>query len=247
VYAVEVVDLVKEFRKGKPVLKKVSFKIRENEVFGLVGPNGSGKTTTLRIISTLLKPTRGKVLVYGRDVTMEPDKVRSMIAYLPEDAGVYERLTGWENLFYYAAIYTKDWEKAREIASYGAELSGLGGELHRMAGEYSKGMKRRLTLARTLMVKPKLALLDEATTGLDVFSAVQIRRILKDYTRKYSSSIVFSSHNMLEIELLCDRVAFILNGKLVIIGKPYEIKEKYKASNLEEAFVKAVETEGKTI
>ena len=241
---IELIGVEKEFKKGVKVLKGISLSVNRNEVLGLVGPNGSGKTTTLRIIATLLKPTRGNVYVYEHSVLEEADSVRRLLSYLPEEAGVYERLTGWENLFYYAVLYAGNWMKAKEIAGYGAKLSGLGEDINRIAGEYSRGMKRRLTLARTLMVKPKITLLDEATTGLDVFSAVGIRKTIRQYTEKYETTIIFSSHNMLEIEHLCDRVAFILNGEIVTVGKPIEIIEEYNANNLEEAFVNLVKKRG---
>ncbi len=238
--ALEIKDLYKAYKKGRYVLKGLNFQVEPGEVFGLIGPNGSGKTTTLRIISTLITPSKGTAIVYGNDVRKKPEKVRELIAYLPEEAGVYERLTGWENLLYYAVLYTGNWKKAEEIAEYGAKISGLEKNLERRTGEYSKGMKRRIGLARTLMVKPKLALLDEATTGLDVFAAVEIRDIIKEYAKKHNTAIVFSSHNMLEVESVCDRIGFILNGRIIALGNPDEIKEYYKAENLEKAFVKAV-------
>jgi ABC-2 type transport system ATP-binding protein len=241
VAVVEVKDLRKVFGK-KEAVRGISFEVREGEIFGLIGPNGAGKTTTLRIISTLLKPTSGSVKVYGVEVTESPEEVRRMIAYLPEESDIYLRLTGYENLKFYAMIYFSKEEEVEEAVRRGAQISGLSDEdLGRLTRTYSKGMRRRVALARTLMVRPKLAILDEPTSGLDVYSAIKVRNVIKNFVKETGYSVILSSHNMLEVEYLCDRVAFINKGKIVNIGNPSELKEMYNAKNLEEAFVKAVE------
>ncbi len=239
--AVVVRGLKKRFGR-KEVLHGVSFSVNEGEIFGLIGPNGAGKTTTLRIIATLLKPSEGEVRVYGVDVTKDPDKVRSMISYLPEESDIYLRLTGYENLKFFAMIYAKKKEEVKEMLEYAKRISGLSEEeLRRLTKTYSKGMRRKLALARALMVKPKLAILDEPTSGLDVYAAVKVREAIKEFVRNTGSAVILSSHNMLEVEYLCDRVAFIAHGRIIEIGTPAELKEKFKAINLEEAFIRAVE------
>lgn len=235
-YFVRVEKLTKDFGKRR-VLKSISFNVRKGEIFGLIGPNGAGKTTTLRIIATLLKPTDGDVIVENMSVVKNSKTIREIISYLPEEAGVYERLTGIEFLKFFAEMSAGD---VNEIIKRGIEISGLGERLKDKTKEYSKGMKRRLLLARTLMNLPKLALLDEPTAGLDVQHAVQIRQIIKNYREKYGITIILSSHNMLEVEYLCDRVAFINDGLIINIGTPRELKENYNAENLEDAFLKAV-------
>ncbi len=233
--AVEVKGLRKVF--GDVVaVDRISFTVEEGEIFGLVGPNGAGKTTTLRILATILKPTEGVVKVFGKDVVKERDDVRKLITYLPEEAGAYKYLTGLEYLRLMGKVYGVSEEQIRE----GVELAGLGDALRRYTGTYSKGMKRRLQVARTLMVRPKLAIMDEPTSGLDVVHAVYVRKVIRDYVRKYGITVILSSHNMLEVEYLCDRVALIDKGKLVDVGRPGELKEKYGASNLEEVFVRVV-------
>ncbi len=239
--AVELRGVEKEFKGGVKALRGVDLQVECGKVFGIIGPNGSGKTTMLRILSTLLKPTRGIVRVLGIDALKKPEKVRERIAYLPEEAGVYERLTGWENLYYYAMIYARDRNEAIKMARRGSELSGLGKDIERLAGEYSRGMKRRLALARTLMVNPELAILDEATTGLDVFSSLEIRRTIKNFVKENRSTVIVSTHNMLEAEKLCDEVALIYKGKIILKGPPTKLREQYNAESLEEAFVIAVE------
>ncbi len=224
-------------------LKGVTFEIDEGEIFGLIGPNGSGKTTTLRIIATILKPSKGIVKVFGYNVVREADKVRKLISYLPEDADLYKRLTGLENLLFFAKMYAKTNDEIKEMVRFGIAISGLGNRIHDKVETYSKGMRRRLALARTLMVKPKLAILDEPTSGLDVYASVNVRNSIRKFVKETGSTVLLSSHNMLEVEYLCDRVAFISKGKIIAIGSPNELKEKYGATNLEEAFVRAVESE----
>ena len=168
----------------------------------------------------------------------EAEEVRKIISYLPEEAGVYPRLTGLEYLEFMASLYAKDYKELREMVDEGLRIAGLGDRIRDRTATYSKGMKRRLLLARTLMVKPKLATLDEPTSGLDVIHAYHVRRIIREYAKQRSLTVVLSSHNMLEVEFLCDRVALIHDGRIVVEGSPRELKEAYGAANLEEVFTK---------
>jgi len=238
-YAVIVENLRKTF--GKVVaVDDLSFYVKPGEIFGLIGPNGAGKTTTLRILSTLLLPTSGKVKIYGHDVVEEPETIRRIISYLPEEGGAYEQLTGREYLEFMANFIENDKEKIKEMVNEAAEISGLGSRLADKIRTYSKGMKRRLLVARSLMIKPKLAILDEPTSGLDVIHAVHVRNVIKKYAKEHEVTIILSSHNMLEIEHICDRVVIMNLGRKVIEGNPQELKEKFAAENLEELFVMAV-------
>jgi len=232
-------NLHKIYDSGTHAVRGISFSVREGEIYGLIGPNGAGKTTTLRIVAGLIKPTSGSVLVNGVVVVGEPYKARKFIGYLPEEADVYARLTGLEHLEFYAKLYGL--ENVKEAVEYGIALTGLPIEkLREKAGEYSKGMKRRLLLAIVLMRKPRLALLDEPTSGLDAYAAVRVREVIREYVKETGASIVLSSHNMLEVEYLCDRVGIMYNGVIVAEGEPEELLEAYSASNLEEVFVKIV-------
>ena len=233
-------DLVKIYPGNIVAVDHLSFKVYEGEIYGLIGPNGAGKTTTLRIIATLLKPTRGKVVVDGYDVVKDAGKVRELISYLPEEAGAYRNLTGLEYLEFMAGFYARSKEEREEIVEEAIRISGLGDRIHDRIATYSKGMKRRLLLARTLMVKPRLAILDEPTSGLDVVHAIHVRDIIKDYARRYNITILLSSHNMLEVEYLCDRVGILHKGKLYVEDRPRELLRKYNVSNLEEVFSKLV-------
>ncbi|AEC51034.1 atp-binding transport protein [Pyrococcus sp. NA2] len=236
--AVIVSNLEKDYGKVK-ALKGISFQIEEGEIFGLIGPNGAGKSTTLKILATLLLPTGGRAEVFGHDVVKEANEVRKLISYLPEEAGAYKRLTGLEYLEFMARLYAKNENKAEKMVKLGIELSGLGERLMDKISTYSKGMTRRLLLARALMVKPKFAILDEPTSGLDVMNAFEIRKIIKKFAKE-GITFLISSHNMLEVEYLCDRVALIHKGRIVAIGTPEELKESYKAENLEEVFMEVV-------
>jgi len=237
--AVEAMDVVKVFG-NVYALDKLSFKVNSGEIFGLIGPNGAGKTTALRIVSTLLLPTSGTVKVFGLDVVKNAAEVRKIISYLPEEAGAYRNLSGWEYLEFMAKFNTKYGSKVREMVNEAAEITGLGERLKDKTKAYSKGMKRRLLVARALMTRPKLAILDEPTSGLDVLHAYHVREIVKRYVKEHGVTVLLSSHNMLEVEHLCDRVALLNKGKIVAEGKPVELKEKYGSTNLEEVFAKVV-------
>lgn len=221
-------------------LDGLSFKVKPGEIFGLIGPNGAGKTTALRMVSTLLLPTSGMVKVFGLDIVDKAADVRKVITYLPEEAGAYRNLSGWEYLEFMARFNTNNRDEIRKIVGEAAEISGLGERLKDRAKTYSKGMKRRLLVARALMTKPKLAVLDEPTSGLDVLHSYHVREVIKRYVKECGVTILLSSHNMLEVEHLCDRVALLNKGKIVAEGKPQDLKTKFESENLEEVFAKVV-------
>jgi ABC-2 type transport system ATP-binding protein len=238
--AVDVRDLRKNFGDFEAV-KGVTFQVAENEIYGLIGPNGAGKTTTLRILGTLLSPSSGVAEVFGLDVVKKADKIRQMLSYLPEDAGAYQYLTGEEYLRFMAGFYANEKSAVEEMVQAGRGISGLDERLKDRVNGYSRGMKRRLQIARSLMIKPKLAILDEPTSGLDVIQAYHVRGMIKDYADKMGVTVLVSSHNMLEVEYLCHRVALINEGKIISEGTPEELKTRYNAVNLEQAFMGATQ------
>ncbi len=237
--AVEAINLTKLYGSFR-ALDGINFQIKEGEVFGLIGPNGAGKTTTLRILATLLLPTSGSMEILGHDVIHEASEIRKLITYLPEEAGAYKNLSGYEYLDFMGKFSSKNKNHLELMVHDAAKISGLGDRLKDKVKTYSKGMKRRLLLARALMNKPKLALLDEPTSGLDILHAFHLRGIIKQYVQEQGVTVLVSSHNMLEVEHLCNRVALINNGKIVAEGTPAELKNQYNAANLEEAFAKVV-------
>jgi ABC-2 type transport system ATP-binding protein len=237
--AIELIDLTKDFGTVR-ALDGLSLRVGSREIFGIIGPNGAGKTTTLRIVSTLLLPTSGTVKVLSLDVVRDAAEVRKIITYLPEEAGAYRNLSGREYLQFMAKFNAKSKNEVDEMVKEGAEITGLGERLKDRTKAYSKGMKRRLLVARALMNKPKLAILDEPTSGLDVLHAYHVREIIKRYVQDHGVTILLSSHNMLEVEHLCDRVALLNKGRIVAEGHPQELKEKFESTNLEEVFAKVV-------
>jgi len=241
--------IVKNLRKvyagGVEALKGISFTVQSGSIFGLVGPNGAGKTTTFRIIATLLKPTSGTAIVDGVDVTKSPLEARKRLVYVPEEVGAYRRLSGREYLEFVVNVYLSARGASRseieQALDEAIKLTGLSEEkLSQKMLEYSKGMKRRVQVAWALAVKPRLAILDEPTSGLDVEASYELRRVIAEYARRHGVSVLLSSHNMLEVEYLCDNVALIKSGRIIEMGAPREIVEKYGARNLEEAYMAAI-------
>jgi ABC-2 type transport system ATP-binding protein len=215
----------------------VSFELDKGEIFALVGPNGAGKSTILKIISTILRPSSGKVFIEGMDIIKEADKIRKIISYLPEEAGAYKNLTGYGYLKFMSALYAENNLKEKEYIKFAEEISGLKERLKSKIKTYSKGMTRKLLLSRAVMSRPKLAILDEPTSGLDVINAVEVRNIIKKLANE-GMAVLLSSHNMLEIEYLSHRVALINKGQIKAVGTPQELKAQNYAQNLEEVFVK---------
>ena len=235
--ALAVNDVHKVFKETEAV-KGITFSVKEGEIFGLIGPNGAGKTTTLRMISTLLDISSGSITVYGKDVMTEAEDVRKMISYLPEDAGAYKDLTGRAYLNFMADFFAQGEEK-KAMVEKGISIAKLGDRIDSKIDTYSKGMKRRLLIARAIMFDPKLAIMDEVTSGLDVANAFEVREIIRNIA-KSGTSVIISSHNMFEVELLCERVAMINKGQIVLEGTPQELLQKFEAKNLEEVFMKVV-------
>ncbi len=238
-HALVVENLKKNYGKFE-ALHGISFEVAPGEIFALIGPNGAGKTTTLRIVATILQPTSGTVHVYGMDVQKESTRIREIISYLPEEAGAYKNLTGVGYLTFMAELFASDPAVQREYIQKASDITRLGERLHDKIGTYSKGMTRKLLLSRTVMTHPKLAIIDEPTSGLDVVAAIDIRESIRSASAD-GMAVLLSSHNMLEIEYLSDRVAIIDKGTIHDIGTPQGLKEKYGKSNLEEVFVEVVQ------
>ena len=235
--AIEVKNLVKSYGSIEAV-KGVSFSVKDGEIFGLIGPNGAGKTTVLRVVSTLLKITSGSVKITNLDVEKDADKIRKIISYLPEDAGAYKNLTGRAYLQFIANFF--DAKQNQQMIQKGIEIANLDERIDDRVDTYSKGMMRRLLVGRALMINPKLAILDEPTSGLDVINAQEIRKLVKN-TAKKGTTILLSSHNMLEVEYLCERIALISDGRILEEGEPKTLMDKYEANNIEEVFMRVVQ------
>jgi ABC-2 type transport system ATP-binding protein len=214
----------------------LDLRVGEGEIFALVGPNGSGKSTTLKMISTILFPTSGRIEVFGFDTVSQPEEVRKIISYLPEEAGAYKNLTGIEYLDFMASVFLRDRARTAAAVKYGAELSGLKDKLKDKIGTYSKGMTRKLLLSRAVMIRPRLAILDEPTSGLDIINGYEIRKTIKQLAKE-GVTFLISSHNMLEIEFLSDRIAIIYKGQILACDATAGLKKKFSTDNLEDVFI----------
>lgn len=225
---------------------QVSFTVGGNgagEIFALIGPNGAGKTTTIRMIATLITPTDGDAFICGHSVVKEPGKVRELITYLPDEAGAYKSMTGRSYLNFMAEMVASDSAQIPEFCTFAEGICKLGDRLDDRIASYSRGMIRKLLLARAVMSRPKLAILDEPTSGLDVINALEIRKMIRELSAA-GMSFLISSHNMLEIEFISDNVGIIAGGVVRAMGKPAELKNRYGASNLEEVFEYVVNSAG---
>lgn len=235
----QVKGLSKQYRKGVYASEKVTFDVNKGEIFALIGPNGAGKTTTIRMIATLLQATEGDAVVAGHSILTDAENVRKNITYLPDEAGAYKNMTGKGYLQFMAELYADHKAQAEEYVKTGIEICELGDRINDKISSYSRGMQRKLLLARAIMSKPALAILDEPTSGLDIINALEIRRMIKRLAAE-GMSFLLSSHNMLEIEYVSDRVGIIAKGHLLETGRPAELIEKYGTKNLEEVFEKVV-------
>ncbi|WP_048078604.1 ABC transporter ATP-binding protein [Desulfurococcus mucosus] len=236
-YALQVRNLTKLYGRGSIGVRDLSFNVRSGEIYGLIGPNGSGKTTTLRIVATLIKPSSGEVLVYGVNAVKEPLKARQLINYLPEEAGAYRDLTGLDFIRFMLSLRFKG-KALEETVEEAVGIADLGNSLRKPVRTYSKGMKRILALSVVLASKPKLMILDEPTTGLDVERSIYVRDLVKKYNRELGLTVLLSSHNMLEVERLCDRVGMLYKGRLIAEGPVDELKRQVAGRDLEDVFMK---------
>jgi len=221
----------------------ISFRVEKGEIYGLLGPNGAGKTTTLRILATLLSPTAGRAEVLGYDVRYQPQEVRARIGFHATETGLYERLTPWETLLFFARIFGLSLEEAEARAMATLELLDLEELKDRKVGTLSTGERQKLSLGRCLIHDPPVLILDEPTFGLDVFVAKTVSEIilrLKDE----GHTILLSTHNMHLAAKLCDRVGIIWRGKLWAQGTPEELTARVGGVDFEQVFFRTLQAAG---
>lgn len=232
-------NVSKNFKKTT-VVNNLSFSVNNGEIVGLLGENGAGKTTTLRMISTMLEISQGEIKVNDIDVKSYPEKVRKEIGILfGGDVGLYDRLSGRENIRYFANLYGMSKKEADERIDILAKSFEMEDYINKPVGKYSRGMKQKISIARSIVHNPSIMLFDEPTTGLDVSAA----RIVQDFIlqcKKENKVILFSSHSMKEVEKLCDRVIIINKGILLEDCTLIHLKEKYNNNDLEETFLKLI-------
>lgn len=233
--AVAIQGLTKDF--GVRAVDGLTLTISEGEVFGLLGPNGSGKTTTINCLTGLLVPTAGEISVEGFDVRTQGDEARNVMGVSPQETAVYSYLTGMENVKLFGALQSLSGKVLDERADYVIERVGLMEEAGRRVAKYSGGMKRRVSIAMALVADPKVILLDEPTVGMDP----QARRAVWDFVldlRDRGKTVVITTHYMEEAQELCDEVGIIDHGKLIALGSPDALKAEYGTKDLEDVFIR---------
>ncbi|MGB9612593.1 MAG: ABC transporter ATP-binding protein [Candidatus Margulisiibacteriota bacterium] len=235
-YAVEAVNLIKKFGENFAV-SGINLKVRQGETFGLVGPDGAGKTTTFRILSTAMVQTSGEARILGYDVSTDEEKIRAKIGYMPQHFSLYEDLTVEENLDFFADLYGIAVEFKEKRKRELLRFTRLDPFLNRRVCHLSGGMQKKLALACCLIFTPEVLFLDEPTTGVDPISRRELWKILQSLPYL---TILIATPYMDEAER-CDRVALMREGKILICDTPLAIKQKTASLNLEEAFVKLVE------
>jgi len=223
-HSIETIGITKEYPgKEKPLVavNHVDLLVRSGELFGLLGPNGAGKTTLIKMLCTLILPTEGTAKVGGYDIVKEAAKVRETIGWLHGETGgraLYWRLSARDNLRFYAYIQNVPSDVARKRIEALLEFFDLKREADSLVKDYSTGMKVRVMLARTLLPNPPILLLDEPTVGLDAQTAIETRKLILTLNRELHKTILLTSHNLYEVEKLCERVAIINTGKIVALG-----------------------------
>ncbi len=228
----------------RPIIKGISFSVKEGEIFGFLGPNGSGKTTTIKMMVDLIKMDAGSISIMGCDIKERREKALEYVGAVVESPELYSYLSGYENLAQIARIRRISKKKIEEVV----ELVGLTGRIHDKMKKYSLGMKQRLGLAAALLPDPKLLILDEPTNGLDPNGIIELRNILKRLAREYGMAVFVSSHILGEIQQLCDTVAFIENGVITSVESMTAVHETYiyvlETGKSEETFEKLKNIEG---
>ena len=233
--SIEVINLSKIYNSKKAV-KNISFKINEDEIIGLLGPNGCGKTTTIGMILGLLKPTEGKVLINGKDIEKDKISLLRCMNFISPYIELPKKLKVKQNLIVYGKLYNvKNLENQIEYLSNKLRLNDL---LEKITGELSSGQKNRVSLAKALINDPSVLLLDEPTASLDPETGDFIRTFIEEYKKEKKISVLLASHNMDEVKRLCSSVLMMKEGDIVDKGTPNELIKKHGRKNLEEVFLK---------
>ncbi|MBN2862404.1 MAG: ABC transporter ATP-binding protein, partial [Bacteroidales bacterium] len=216
-FVIELKDLTKKYGSFTAV-DHLTLSISKGEIFGLLGPNGAGKSTTILMMLGLTEPTSGSVRVCDIDSTSNPVAVKRKAGYLPEDVGFYDDYTGFENLMYSARLNGIPEKEGRELVLHLLDRVGLSREVSKKAGKYSRGMRQRLGLADVLIKSPEVIILDEPTQGIDPKGVNEFLELIEDLTRKEKNTVLLSSHNLHQVQRICDRVGLFVGGKLIAEG-----------------------------
>jgi len=239
---IELRNLSKSYNKGKvKAVNNLSLTVQPGEIVGFLGPNGAGKTTTIKMIVGLLKPDNGDIILNGLYNQEHPLKCKSMIAYIPEDPEIYDRLTGLEYINFIGDIYGTSIEARTTLTKKWSEIFGLTNAIKQSIKSYSHGMRQKIILIGAIVAQPEIFILDEPLTGLDPKSSHSLKEIMHEHC-KQGKTLFFSTHIMEVAEKLCDRIGIINNGKLIACGTMDELKHMSKSSeSLENIFLEITE------
>ena len=238
--SIEVINLSK-FYKNKLAVDNVNFKVNENQIIGLLGPNGCGKTTTIAMILGLLKPSSGKVLINKKNIENHRINLLHKMNFISPYIELPKKLTVKQNLIVYGKLYSV--KNLKDKIDYLVSMLRLENLLNRVTGELSSGQKNRISLAKAIINDPKVLLLDEPTASLDPEIGDFVRTFLENYKKEKKVSILLASHNMDEVTRLCSSIMMMKNGLIIDQGKPDELIKKHGRKNLEEVFLKLVRSQ----
>jgi len=233
---IKVEELTKKYN-GFTAVDHINFEVEKGEVFGFLGPNGAGKTTTIRMLTGLSKPTDGKASILGFDIHSEIINIKKLIGVVPEISNLYDELSGFDNLLFMAQLYGVPHTQRRKKAEELLKTFRLYERKDGLFRTFSRGMKRALTIAAALIHNPEVLFLDEPTVGLDVVAARSLRNLIFNL-RRQGITIFLTTHYLEEADLLCDRVAILVKGRILAIDNPQVLKTKTDKKSLEEAFLK---------
>ena len=237
-YIIEMKNLTKSF--GSLIaVNGLNLKIKEGEIFGFLGPNGAGKTTCISMLTTLIKPTSGTALVGGYDLLAEPAAIRSIIGVVPQSFSLFPELTPVENMAYIGKLYGMKDSAIKERTEYLLKTIALSEFRNKVAGDFSGGMKQRLSVAASIISSPKILIMDEPTRGLDPQSRIAIRDLTKELNKE-GITIVYTTHDMEEADKLCDRITIMDKGKFVAYGTSVELKRTIRDGHLIEVELESV-------
>jgi ABC-2 type transport system ATP-binding protein len=236
-------NLVKKFKDVRAV-DDISFEVKEGEIFAFLGPNGAGKSTTIKMLTTLLKPTSGRIIVNGNDPVVNKNETRKSFGIVFQDASIDDNLTALENMYFHAVLYKVPKDIRKKLIMELLKFVELDERKKDLVKTFSGGMKRRLEIARGLLHNPKILFLDEPTLGLDPQTRNHIWNLIREINRNEGMTVFFTTHYMDEAERIADRIAIIDHGKIIALGTAKELETRTKTSSLEEAFLALT---GKTI
>jgi ABC-2 type transport system ATP-binding protein len=221
---IEIKNLTKIFGKFKAV-DNISFDVKKGEIFGLLGPNGAGKSTTLRMLSTLSKPTSGTAIIGGYDVVKHDTQVRKLIGIVSEKMIMYNRLTARENLWFFGNLFDIPHDQLKKRIDELLDLVQLTNFKNAQVGTFSTGMRQRMNVVRALLNTPQVLYLDEPTLGLDPQSSVEIREFVKKLNKESGTTVIITTHMMVDADLMCDRIAIVDHGKIVALDTSSNLKK----------------------